>query len=156
MGTKLEAGQPLTNFLMYGAIGGLVGGVFYALVLASLGMYGMIGAMLGAPGSTNVGVIGHFVASLIFGLAFGVLFFILVNQRQWNLDDTNKNVLLGLVYGFAVWVFGPVLVMPAWLGMPIGMPLQDIVSRGFALGFFGHLIFGVLVAFVTVYTSKMR
>ncbi|MFX1538743.1 MAG: hypothetical protein ACFFDI_31535, partial [Promethearchaeota archaeon] len=71
---KLESGE-IWKFLFYGAIGGLISGIAYSLVMILGGLFPWIGQLLGftAPMDFLLGIVGHFIASIIVGLAYGVI-----------------------------------------------------------------------------------
>ena len=62
--------------------------------------------------------------------------------------------VVGGIYGFAVWFFGSVIIMPTMLGMPIDIPDNP---RNLVLGFFGPFIYGIILALVVaIYYDKMK
>ncbi len=62
--------------------------------------------------------------------------------------------VVGGIYGFAVWFFGPVIIMSTMLGMPICIPDNP---RNLVLGFFGPFIYGIILALVVaIYYDKMK
>jgi hypothetical protein len=50
---------------------------------------------------------------------------------------------IGLVYGVIWWVLGALLIMPAWLGMPV-----FTFTMAAWMSLVGHLIYGVLLGAV--------
>ena len=80
------------------------------------------------------------VGGLTGGVAFGLVFALATVRlaRRWPVMAA-----AGLGYGLLLWVTGPLLLMPAVLGMPIWqfttMAYQSLL---------GHLVFGVVLAVV--------
>ncbi|MGQ4819012.1 hypothetical protein ACQ1ZK_18085, partial [Enterococcus faecium] len=78
----------------------------------------------------------HLLISAFFGIAFAV---VLGPVLRGVVGAT----LLGVAYGAVLWVVGPLLLMPARMGMPLfvvdGMTLQSLL---------GHLVFGLVLGAV--------
>lgn len=129
-----------------GAIGGLVGGVVFGMMMQMMQMMGMIPmvAMLVGSESVAVGWGVHLAISLIFGVAFG--FAVQQIAGRWA-----PTLAAGLGYGVFLWVIGPLLLMPAKLGMPI-LQFNDVVWQSLM----GHMIFGLVLAACTVAVVRSR
>lgn len=118
-----------------GAAGGIVGGIVFGMLMQMMGMMGMIGGIVGEP-SAGTGWLVHLVISIGIGLGYAVTF--------GNLDHTyGRGAGLGLVYGAVWWVLGPLLIMPAMMGMPL---LQ--VSQQSLMSLMGHLVYGLVLGLV--------
>ncbi len=145
------------NLLVYGAIGGIVGGIVYSLVMMLGGMFPIIGQMLGfaAPMDFLVGVVMHLIASIIFGLAYGVIIILLlkyISFIDWDLSDWIKNIILGLIYGFAVWIFGPIIVMPIMMTMGgMSMTMDPMMALVILIG---HFVFGAIISVIVVFSHQ--
>jgi hypothetical protein len=139
-----------SHVLKGGAVAGLVGGLVIALIgiLGNLaegrgfwvGLKGASAPFLGAsraytPGfdanAILLGVIGHFLIALIWGVLFGV--FVYGASRL-------TTVLAGLAWGLVVWVGMFLLVLPmvGLRQMAHGVPVGAAIVQ--------HLIFGVATA----------
>lgn len=116
--------------LQEGVLGSLAGGVVFGLLMQMMGMISMIAGMVGST-SAVVGWLVHLVISAIFGVVYG-----LVAKEAWG-------VVQGLIYGAILWVFGPLIVMPAMMGMPLFM-----VNQGSLASLMGHLIYGAVLGWV--------
>ncbi len=127
--------------VLHGVLGGLAGGVVFGLMMQSLGMMGMIAMLVGSE-SIAVAWVVHLAISALFGAVYGAVVAPRVNG--WG-----PGLGAGLVYGAVLWVVGPLLLMPAKLGMPLftinTMALQSLV---------GHLVFGLVLAAVVVALSR--
>ncbi|CCG02289.1 hypothetical protein [Blastococcus saxobsidens] len=112
--------------------GGLAGGLVFGLMMQAWGMIPMVAALVGSS-SPAVGWVVHLLISAVSGLAFAVL-----------LGPVLKGVvlatLLGLGYGAVLWVVGPLLLMPARMGMPVFV-VNDMAVNSLI----GHLVFGLLL-----------
>jgi uncharacterized membrane protein YagU involved in acid resistance len=126
--------------IMQGVLGGLAGGVVFGTMMQALGMIGMIGMLVGSE-SLAVAWVLHLVISAVFGAVFGAV----VAPRVYG---WGAGLGAGLAYGLVLWVVGPLLMMPAMMGMPVftidAMALQSLV---------GHLLFGVVLGAVVVALS---
>lgn len=123
----------MSRRVAHGGLAGLAGGVIFGAMMAMMGMMPMIGALVGVE-SAAVGWIVHMVISLIFGVVFGVVL---------TVSGTVALLLAGAVYGVVLWVIGPLLIMPAMMGMPVmmvdAMAMQSLI---------GHIIFGLVAGVV--------
>ncbi len=112
-----------------GVAAGLAGGVVFGVVMAATGILPMVAMLIGSSNAV-VGAVVH----LVISAGLGALFALLVRARR-----AAVLVGAGLVYGAAWWVLGALLIMPAWLGMPV------LVVNEMALwSLLGHLLFGVV------------
>ncbi len=127
-----------------GALGGLMAGVVFGMMMNMLHMIGMV-AMLVNSKSTAVGWAVHLVISMAIGIAFNVAF-----------GNRLKRVTTGLVYGMAYgvfwWVLGPLILMPAKLKMPLFH-----FNTATWQSLMGHVVFGMVLGALTVMIpSKMH
>lgn len=120
-----------------GVAGGLVGGLVFGIMMAFGGMMPMIAQLVGS-GSVAVGWVVHFAIAAFIGATFAVIFSALARSV---LAATG----LGLAYGAIWWVLGPMLIMPAWLGMTEMVFVWNDTTRDSLVG---HLIFGLLLGLV--------
>lgn len=84
------------------------------------------------------------VISVLIGLGLTVPFARL-------LGSYGKGTLVGLGYGALWWVLGPLIIMPAILGMPLFM-----VDMTTAMSLIGHLLYGTILALVAIRVLKGR
>ena len=118
-----------------GISSGLVGGAVFGVMMAIAGMYPMISMMVGMENAV-VGFVIHLIISIIIGVVFSLLLGdLIMGGPDW------RAVLVGGVYGLVWWVLGPLLIMPAVLGMP----LFAVEAQTGSL--FGHVIFGIVMGF---------
>lgn len=112
--------------VLAGILASLAGGVVFGLMMQMMGMIQMIAMMMGSQ-STVAGWMVHLVISAIFGatwLAF---------------SGPAGGAGRGLIYGAALWVFGPLLVMPAMVGMPM-----FAINTTAMISLVGHLVYGLV------------
>ncbi len=136
-------GQLLVRRGIAGVAGGVAGGLVFGLLMQAWGMMPMVAALVGSS-SPAVGWVVHLLISAFFGAAFGV---VLGPVLKGPIGGT----LLGIGYGAVLWVVGPLLLMPARLGMPLFV-IDDMTLR--SLG--GHLVFGLLLGLVAEAALRSR
>lgn len=135
------------NMYLAGVIGGLVGGLVFGKMMAMMmgEMLNMIAKLWG--GSTRrFGWFVHLFNSAVIGLGF-----ILVSSwLGWDVTTTASGLKYGLLYGFAWWIIGPLVVMPVWLGMPVQLWAPGGIKRALP-SLWGHLVYGGLLGLVVAY-----
>lgn len=130
--------------IVLGTVAGLVGGVVFGMLMQMMGMIEMIAMLVGST-SAGVAWIVHLLISAAIGAGFGLVF----GSRATTLP---LGVVTGLVYGAAWWVLGPLVLMPAKLGMPL---FTIDATAGKSL--MGHLVFGAVTgAFYLVARRRSR
>ncbi|SFD84699.1 hypothetical protein SAMN04487819_10453 [Actinopolyspora alba] len=133
MSTTTHMPTRLVTGALSGAAAGIGGGIVFGALMAMTGMLTMIAGLVGASGPV-IGLVVHLVISAGIGAGFGVL---APHARLWRLFG------YGLLYGLAWWVLGPLVLMPAMLGMPI---LQ--LGATALPSLIGHLLYGAVTALV--------
>lgn len=124
--------------IVAGVAGGIAGGIVFGMLMAMMDMLPMIASMVGSS-SAVVGFGVHLMVSVLIGLGLTVLF----GNRM--LTGYGRGALVGLAYGAIWWVLGPLMVMPAMLGMPL-----FALSLTAGLSLMGHMIYGVILGLVAV------
>lgn len=130
--------------LLAGVIGGFIGGVVFGGMMAMLGMLNTIASMVGST-SAWVGLIIHLMLSIVFG----AIFVVLAGNRL--LHGYGRGILAGLVYGIIWWVLGFQLIMPMMMGTPV-----FALGPAVLLPLMGHLIYGAILALVSVWIVRKR
>ncbi|WP_251041971.1 hypothetical protein [Arthrobacter sp. ISL-30] len=129
--------------LVAGLVGGLAGGLVFGAIMAATGMLPMVASLVGSS-SPLVGFGVHLVISVLIGLGLTLPFARL-------LSGYGRSLLVGLAYGALWWILGPLVIMPAMLGMPLfvmdGMALMSLV---------GHLAYGVILALTAARLLRSR
>jgi uncharacterized membrane protein YagU involved in acid resistance len=126
--------------LLHGVLGGLAGGVVFGLMMQALGMMPMIGMLVGSE-SIAVAWGVHLAISALFGAVYGAV--VAPRVAGWGAGLTT-----GVVYGALLWVVGPLLLMPAMMGMPV-----FTINTGALQSLVGHLVFGLVLGAVVVALS---
>ncbi len=122
-----------------GVVPGVIAGYVF-LAFAGPGMLGMIGGMIGSADTPIVGFILHLIISIVIGALYTGVFMQYVKLGNPLMDI----VVGGLIYGIIWWIIGGNIVMPV---IAQGDLLQlDIAGASF----FGHIIFGHVLAFLVV------
>jgi uncharacterized membrane protein YagU involved in acid resistance len=78
----------------------------------------------------------HLAISAFIGAVFGLL----VAKRRWGVGALAG---VGAAYGLVWWVLGPLMLMPAKLGMPL-FQVNTMVWQSLV----GHMVFGVVLGLV--------
>lgn len=127
--------------VLHGVLGGLAGGLAFGLMMQALGMIGMIAMLVGSE-SLAVAWVVHLAISALFGAVYGAV-------AAPRLSGWGPGLASGVLYGALWWVLGPLLLMPARMGMPLftvdTMALQSLV---------GHLVFGLVLGAVVVALAR--
>ena len=126
-----------TRNLTLGAIGGLVGGVPFGMMMAMMGMMPMIGMLIRVENAT-VGWVVHLVISVVTGALYG--HFAPAFSKTWG-----SATIAGVVYGVIWWVLGALILMPAMLGM---FQMIFVIGQTQWLSLMGHIVFTVIMALV--------
>jgi uncharacterized membrane protein YagU involved in acid resistance len=134
-GTTGAGRAALVQRLTAGVAGGLAGGLVFGMMMQVMGMIGMVAQLVGST-SAAVGWVVHLAISAFFGAAFAVLL-------AGLLRGPGMALLLGAVYGVVLWVVGPLLLMPAFMGMPV-----FVVDQTAVMSLIGHVAFGVVLGVV--------
>lgn len=133
----------LSKRLMAGVVGGLAGGAVFGILMAMMGMLAMVAALVGSQ-SAPVGFAVHLAISILIGLGLTVPF-------AGMLTGYMRAAVIGLVYGALWWVLGPLLLMPAMMGMPVLM-----INAGAWMSLLGHLFYGIILGVTAAAIFRKR
>ena len=129
-------------FLAYAGSGGGLASVSMGedgtlVTTAAMGMLDMVGDMIGAD--AFIGFILHIIISIVIGALYTGVF-----TQYVNLGDRLVNIVVGgLIYGLIWWIIGGNIIMPAIAG-------GDVLQLSIGPSFYGHIIFGHVLAFIVV------
>lgn len=126
-----------TRNLTLGAIGGLVGGVPFGMMMAMMGMMPMIGMLIRVE-NASVGWVVHLVISAVVGALYG--HFAPAFSKTWG-----SATIAGVVYGVIWWVLGALILMPALLGM---FQMIFVIGQPQWLSLMGHIVYTTITAWV--------
>ena len=132
--------------IQHGAVAGLAGGIVFGAMMGMMGMLPMIGQMAGSPTAT-AGFLVHLVISAFIGGSFALLFQTLVN-------GTTTGLGYGAAYGIVWWFLGPLTLMPAMMGMGVGVNWNATAATAMFPSLVGHLVYGLILGFT--YTRLAR
>ena len=105
------------------------------------GMIGNIGSMIGAD--AFIGFILHIIISLVIGALYTGVF-----VKYVDLGNPLTNIAVGgLIYGLIWWIIGGNIIMPA-------IASGDLLQLSIGPSFYGHIIFGHVLAFLVVLRDK--
>lgn len=133
-GASVSLSQRVTG----GVIGGIAGGLVFGAMMALMGMLTMIAGVVGSE-SAVIGFLYHMFNSVVIGAIFGLI------PGFWA-HDYRSGALLGVIYGAAWWVLGPLILMPLMLGMGLGFAMA--FTPPILMSLVGHLIFGLITGLV--------
>ncbi|MDD9955754.1 MAG: hypothetical protein OXP68_05990 [Anaerolineaceae bacterium] len=106
------------------------------------GMLDMVGSMLGAD--AFIGFILHIIISAVIGALYTAVF-----APNVNLGNPLANIVVGgLIYGIIWWILGGNIIMPA-------VADGDVLQLSIGPSFYGHIIFGHLLAFIVMRDALM-
>ncbi len=129
-----------TRELKWGASGGVAGGLIFGAMMGIMGMLPMIGSMVGQP-TAAAGFVVHMVNSVIIGAGFAVVLGRFVS-------GTGSGLGIGLAYGGAWWVLGPLTLMPLFMGMGFGVNWNVAAATAMLPSLVGHLMYGSVLGLV--------
>lgn len=133
MGTK--------KLIQAGLLGGVAGGLLFGAMMGMMGMLPMIASMVGS----SLHLVG-FAIHMMMSVGIGLGFVLLVGRRLGSFGQT---LGLGVGYGAVWWVLGPLLMMP----LIMGGQFFDLGPNNL-LSLMGHIIYGVVLAFVARAVTK--
>jgi len=139
--------------LTAGSIAGLLAGVVFGVMMTvmraptpdggSMPMMAMVAKVVGSS-SLAVGWLYHLFNSALIGGLFGWIL-------GGRVGGYGGGAGWGAFYGIVWWIFGGLILMPLFLGMPPFAPLQMPMMRPVAFAsLMGHVMFGIIlgIAFV--------
>ena len=118
-----------------GSAAGLLGGLFYTVMLARLGSFEGIAQLMRADNAA-VGVLVHVVVSVIWGAVYGLLF----RRQTYGIGSA---VGWGLAFGFFLWVVGPNTLFAVLTGNTPDWSADSAAPRTASL--VGHLVYGAVL-----------
>ncbi|MDJ0314155.1 hypothetical protein [Arthrobacter sp. H35-D1] len=139
--THSSPSSSLGRRVLGGVAGGLAGGIVFGMMMAMMAMMGMLPTIASMVGSSSavVGFGVHLMISVLIGLGLTVLF----GNRL--LTGYRRGALVGVVHGAIWWVLGPLMIMPAMMGMPL-----FALNPTAVLSLMGHMVFGAILGLVAV------
>jgi hypothetical protein len=143
MTTLTRSTSDVSQRLVAGIIGGIAGGIVFGILMAMMGMLPVIASLVGSQ-SAIVGFLIHMLIAAFIGATFGLLFGGRVTSYPSGLG-------FGVLYGAIWWVLGPLLIMPALMGMPLFM-----IDGTSLMSLAGHLIYGAVAGAVYAWYAARR
>ncbi len=129
-----------TRELKWGIYGGVAGGLIFGAMMGMMGMLPMIGSMVGQP-TAAAGFVVHMANSAIIGAGFAVILGRFVS-------GTRSGLGVGLAYGGAWWILGPLTLMPLFMGMGLGVNWNAAAAVAMLPSLVGHLMYGGVLGLV--------
>ena len=131
--TREGAGTRSVRGVLMGQAAGILGGILFTVVMYGVGALPSVASLVGSR-SPVVGLLVHFVISIVIGSSFGLLF-----QRQAY--SPGAGMSWGLSYGVLWWLLGALTLFPALLRQPVDWSLAAASANYASL--IGHLFYGV-------------
>ncbi|WP_435360064.1 histidine kinase [Haloarchaeobius sp. DFWS5] len=128
-----------------GVVAGLVGGALFGILLTfemRPAIESAIPALFGLSGGLWGWIVHMSIAAVL-----GVVFAAILTKMPTVGRDMQKNVAVGLAYGFVLWVVLAVFVMPVWLDA-VGFAGAPVVPNVNYTSLLGHLVYGAAVGAV--------
>jgi uncharacterized membrane protein YagU involved in acid resistance len=138
-----QASLSPTKLAVYGAVAGLAGGVVFGMLMGMMGMLPMVGMLVGQQNAV-VGLVVHMLISAFIGAVYG-----LAAGRFARTVSTAA--FAGIANGVIWWVLGALLLMPLILGMN---EMIFVIQQAQWLSLMGHILYGLVTAFVFIPLSK--
>ncbi|KTD55641.1 hypothetical protein Lsan_3193 [Legionella santicrucis] len=126
------------NWIWQGAVAGIIAGIVFAFFLVHAGMLETLGNIINLPSMAG-GLLVHTVVSIGGGIAFALIL-------GWLINSWISAVGLGVLFGFALWIGGPMTLLPA---LSSGAPLfakwtiEGVKQNIPAL--VGHIVYGAVL-----------
>ncbi len=151
------------RIIVYSLIAGFISGIFHKPFMVSDGLFldppdlfvftQEMADGMGVSNDNLQAIIGTLLFStfgnIVLGLLYGIgLAFVIPRVMEWDLDDQPKNVGLGTLWGFIVWIGAVVLL--GILGGQKPNPLDGFIAR-ILFDLIGHLVFGAILGWVVYY-----
>lgn len=132
-----------TKLATSGAIAGLAGGAVFGMMMGMMGMLPMVGMLIRQENAV-IGFIVHMVISAFIGAVYGVV------AGRFALTAINA-LIGGVINGVVWWVLGALALMPLFLGMS---QMVFVIGQAQWLSLIGHIIYGLVTAFVFIPLAK--
>lgn len=126
-----------------GALAGLAGGMVFGMMMAMMGMLPMVG-MLVRQENAVIGFLVHMMISAFIGAVYGLV--------AGRFAINSKTAFIGgMINGVVWWVLGALVLMPLMLGMS---QMVFVIGGDQWLSLMGHIIYGLVTAFVFIPLAK--
>lgn len=135
----VEATTDVRNWLSAVAAAVVAGGAMGLPMHLHMDMMPMVAALYGAE-SAAAGWLAHLFHSMVFGVVYAAASNL--PRVSSAVTDLPSGVLVGAVYGVAVWIFGAVYAMPLWMqsiGLEVAAPNWEPTSL------LTHTLFGAVL-----------
>ncbi len=125
--------------IQHGALAGIAGGIVFGAMMGMMGMLPMIGQMAGSP-TASAGFFVHLIISAFIGGSFALIF-------QSRVKGSTAGLGYGAAYGILWWFLGPLTLMPAMMGMGIGVNWNATAAEAMFPSLIGHIVYGLILGF---------
>lgn len=131
----------ISRCISYGAIAGIIAGIVFTFFLVMGGMLETLGGLINMR-TKEGGLLVHALMSIGSGIVFALVL-------DWLIHSWFSAILLGLLFGLAMWIGGPMTFLPYFSS---GEPLfTKWTIEGFKQNLpplVGHLVYGFILGVV--------
>ena len=131
----------------WGVAGSILGGLVFTTVMVQTGVLPTIAGIVRGADPT-IGLIVHFVISIIIGAMYGLLF-------AGQVKSFGSAIGWGTAYGLFWWVLGPITFLPLLLGRAGTLSL-DAALAAYPGSFLGHIAYGVVTAMYFYFLERRQ
>lgn len=125
------------NRVIAGIAGAVIAGLVLGVMMQMMGLMTDLSDVVGMD-SAAVGWLIHLMMSVLFGLVYGLVLMAASVKLGANLG-------LGAAYGIAIWIMGPLLIMPMMMGDDVFAFDSETLMM-----LMGHIIWGLLTGAIAV------
>jgi uncharacterized membrane protein YagU involved in acid resistance len=136
---------PLTQALIVGGLGGIIGSWLFARGIQTVAFYPLVAELVGSE-AVSIGRLLHYLIGLTIGLSFGFLFY-------KDLHNVGASLVWGINYGLVWWLLGPLTLFPWFLGNPVVWSLE--AAQGASQGLIAHLLYGSVLGFFYGFINRI-
>ncbi|MBI3237212.1 MAG: hypothetical protein HYZ48_05915 [Chlamydiales bacterium] len=123
----------------FGVFAGLLGGIFFGLMMAKVRILSTIGAIVGLSNPVAI-FFTHLFISIFMGILFALFFYKKVAGRP-------SGVVWGLVYGISWWILGPLVLKPLSMGNTDQVLWNHPSFSDQIPSLIGHIVFGIILGY---------
>lgn len=127
----------MSTRIIAGIAGAVLAGLVLGVMMQMMGLMTDLSDMVGME-SVAVGWVIHLMMSVLFGLVYGLLLMAASLKLGANLG-------LGAAYGIAIWIMGPLIIMPMMMGDAVLAFDTDTMMM-----LMGHVMWGLLTGAIAV------
>lgn len=130
-----------------GALAGLIASIVFGIMMLQM-MPGVLPKIANLYGFSSAGA--GFIFHLIHGTLIGGVYGFIPGVTATKVASS----FYGLIYGFAWWILGSIIVMPLWLAGSTRLSADGIQAALPSLP--GHLVYGIILGLLFIVFSEPK